>query len=232
MPISTIGFVTLGFFFAAERLNRPAATAESDLESTHVNRTGMTPSTKVRSSRMYFVSSDASSRIRSPMVAVASRLRLVRMLRADIMLLEPPLGIESTDMRSAWLASFRLALGPLRLRVRLVFGSKVSSDTEAGASPGPASVCVATSEPSAMDGGAACIFVANVSTDAMVERRLPVDGNARLMGKPSGRDLIVRLGRSTVEASTEDEGAVDATSSSCTRSCSGNDLIRSLVGEC
>jgi hypothetical protein len=112
--MSTMGLVTsLGSAFGA-REKSPAATAESVFETRQLRRTGITPSTSVRSSRMNFISSDASSDMMSPMVAVARRLLFVRMLRADTMLFEPVLGMERTEIRSAWLAR-RVRLVLLRL---------------------------------------------------------------------------------------------------------------------
>lgn len=73
--MSTMGLVTFGSFFKAVLLKRPAATAESDFESTQERRTGITPSTSVRNSRIYFFSSLATSFMMSPRVAVASLVR-------------------------------------------------------------------------------------------------------------------------------------------------------------
>lgn len=95
------------------RLNKPAAIAASDLDSTHFKRIGMTPSARVRSSRMYFVSSEVNSFMRSSRVAVSKRLRCVRMLLAETILLLLDAGIESTEIRSAWLASFFFILARL-----------------------------------------------------------------------------------------------------------------------
>ncbi|KAG9966734.1 hypothetical protein KCU61_g469, partial [Aureobasidium melanogenum] len=75
-PISTIGLV-IAASSAAERPNRPTAIAESDLDSTHDSSTGITPSTKVRSSRRYLTSSAVNSSQRSSRVAFSSLVRLV-----------------------------------------------------------------------------------------------------------------------------------------------------------
>src|SRR5690242_11104331 len=114
--MSMMGLVTSLGSDLPEREKRPTATAESVVERTQLRSTGMTPSTMVRSSRMYLASSLASSRIMSGMVAVARRLLLVRMLRADTMLFAPALGMDKTEIKSAWLASlFFLVL--LRLTI-------------------------------------------------------------------------------------------------------------------
>jgi len=125
-----MGLVTSLGSVGAEREKRPAATAESDLESTQLRSTGMTPSTIVRSSRMYLTSSEASSFMMSSMVAVARRLLFVRMLRADTMLFVPAtLGMESTEIKSAWLASFlRRVLRRLTMVDVSGFSSEPTSD--------------------------------------------------------------------------------------------------------
>jgi hypothetical protein len=207
--MSTIGLVTVLESVLAERENRPAATAESVLDRTQLRSTGMTPSTRVRSSRINLLSSEASSLMMSLMVAVARRLLFVRMLRADMMLFEPAgFGIERTDIKSEWAASF------LRRVLRRLIMVEVSGFRYDAASEASTSVAVLVSsdmalksEPGAAERGA-CDLEAKESTEAIVERRLPLEGKARCTESGRGRN-------STCSISTmDDESAVEATSES------------------
>jgi len=108
--MSTIGFVKFkpSLWFPDDP-NKPAATEESFFDRTQVNRTGMTPSTRVRSSLAYLLSSVVNSCIRSAIVAVAKRLRFVRMLLADLILFFPVWGRDKTDIKSAWVVRRRFS---------------------------------------------------------------------------------------------------------------------------
>jgi len=204
----TIGLVTSLGSVWAERENKPAATAESDFERTQLRRTGITPSTRVRSSRIYLLSSEASSLMMSPMVAVARRLLFVRMLRADTMLFVPAaLGIDKTDIKSECVASF---LRRVLLRLTMVEVSGFRCDLPVTVSV--SSEIVLNSEYVAAEGGALCDEVAKESTEAIVERRLPLDGKPRCT--ESGRGRNASCSYSIADESTDDEGAVEATSES------------------
>ena len=109
-PMFTMGFEKfMSSFGSSDGWNKPAAMAESDRERTHVRRTGITPPTRVLSSRIYFASSAESSASISGIVALARRLRLVRMLRAERILLLLEAGTDKTDMRSLWFVSRRFS---------------------------------------------------------------------------------------------------------------------------
>ena len=105
-------------------LNRPAAIAESDFESTQVNRTGITPSTNVFNSLAYLASSSVTSFIKSCIVAVSSRDLVVRTLRADLMLVDRPgswavSGNDNMDNRSECFVNLRFTPGLLGLLLLL-----------------------------------------------------------------------------------------------------------------
>ena len=81
----------------------------------------------------------------SPMVAVASRLLFVRMLRADTILLAPAgLGIDKTDIKSECVASF---LRRVLLRLTMV---EVSGLRNVPTSEGASSVMVSASSDMAL----------------------------------------------------------------------------------
>jgi hypothetical protein len=173
----------------------------------------------------------------SPTVAVASRLLFVRMLRADTILFVPAgFGIDSTDIRSAWVASFLLRRVLLRLTIVDVSGFRCDPPVTVSVS----SEMVLNSDPIAAEGGAPCDPVAKDSTEAMVESRLPREGKARCT--ESGRGRNASCSYSMADESTDDEGAVEATSDSFASSYgsssidvvsrSGEDMDRLLVGEC
>jgi hypothetical protein len=169
----------------------------------------------------------------SSMVAVARRLLLVRILLAETMLFELALGMDSTDIRSAWLASF-LRRVLWRLMIVEVSGFKYEPTSDAGAPgtyPPSSEMVVIVSEAGTCDDRADC--------EAIVERRLPVEGNIR--GPKSCR---VRRGLGmalSTGASANEEGAEEAVSKSVTSSLGmssidvasrrGEDMDRPLVGE-
>jgi len=238
--MSMMGLVTSLGSDLAEREKRPAATAVSSLERTTLSRTGMTPSTMVRSSRMYLSSSFANSRIMSGMVAVARRLLFVRMLRADTMLFALALGIDKTDIKSAWLASLPFLV---LLRLTIVPTSEAVTPETVRSSLMTDSL---SSEPAASYAGAACALLANSLTEAMVERRLPLLGKWRCTERGRGFSEICSKSTEADEPTDEEraeERAVEATetalaSSSFARSSvemlsrSGEDMLRLLERMC
>ena len=172
----------------------------------------------------------------SLMVAVARRLLLVRMLRAETILLVPVLGMDNTDIKSAWLANlFRLVL--LRLTMVDVSGFRYEPTSDAVT---PETVLVSSvtvcraSEPDTSE--AAWDLVAKESTETMVDRRLPVLGNPRCMASGRGRSAMFSM--SSADASTEEEKVDEAASTSLCGSStevvsrSGEDMERLFVGEC
>jgi hypothetical protein len=89
------------------------------------------------------------------------------------------------------------------------------------------------SDPTATERSGCCIFVANVSTDAIVDNLFPVEGNMRRIAKFSGRGLGDIFTRSTPGASTDEESKEEAASSSFAENPrEGADAILSFVGEC
>ena len=123
--MSTMGLVKFGSLPSGELgLKRPAAFAESDFESTHVSNTGMTPSTRVFSSRIYLTSSSAISFITSVIVAESIFVLVVRTLLADRILAARPGCLESgkdkTDIRSECVVSLLLNSGFGRLGLFLL----------------------------------------------------------------------------------------------------------------
>lgn len=170
----------------------------------------------------------------SSTVAVARRLLLVRMLRAETMLLEPAaLGMERTDMRSSCLASFLLRV-LWRLIMVEVSGFKSEPTSDAGAAKGP----MVSSEMAVIVSDAP-VPEDLVDWEAIVERRLPVEGNIRGPKIWRGRNGFgIRSGES---GSADEEGTAESASwsGSSTLGMSsmevvsrrGDDMDRPLVGE-
>jgi hypothetical protein len=169
------------------------------------------------------------------MVAVARRLLLVRMLRAETMLFdfELVLGMESTDIRSAWLASF-LRRVLWRLMIVEVSGFRYEPTSDAGA-PG---TVLASSEIVVIVSEAGTCDECTDRDEAIVERRLPVEGNMRGPRSCRGRKgmgIASGTGASTDEEVTEE--AVTSVMSSLGMSSidvdsrRGEDIDRPLVGE-
>lgn len=152
------------------------------------------------------------------------------------------LGIDKTDMRSAWLASL-LRRVLLRLTIVDVSGFRCEPATEGAISVrvSASSDMALKSEPGA---GAFCVLVPNDSTEAMVERRLPVEGKARCTARGRGRIAklsISKADETTDDDTTDDDGAVEAISDSVlvtdkssidVVSRRGEEMERLLVGEC
>jgi hypothetical protein len=99
---------------------------------------------------------------------------------------------------------------------------------------------VLNSEAAMVEGAAAGVLAANESSDTIVDRRLPVEGKPRFNARGRGRND--RISKSMADASTEDDGAVEAISESFASSWGasstevvsrrGEDMERLFVGEC
>jgi hypothetical protein len=147
---------------------------------------------------------------------------------------ELALGMESTDMRSAWLASF-LRRVLWRLMMVEVSGFKYEPTSDVGA-PG---TVLASSEMVVMVSEAGTCDEWADRDEAIVERRLPVEGNIRGPRMFRGRKGMGMA--SGTGASTDEEGAEEAASRSVTSSLGmssidvdsrrGEDIERPLVGE-
>ena len=95
------------------------------------------------------------------------------------MLFEPALGLgmESTDMRSAWLASF-LRRVLLRLTIVDVSGFRCEPTSDAGA-PETMLVSSEIAELATRERRVDFFLVLDDSSETIVDRRFPVDGNMR-----------------------------------------------------
>lgn len=178
-PMSTIGCVmTLSESSLVFGLKSPAASATFDFDNTHVSNTGMTPSTSVFNSRMYFASSSATSRMMSSIVAFSRRLRVVRTLRADRMLVALPgaaeSGRDSNETRSECFVNRRFGCDLLLFFRGIESLLRVESCVMV--------VCDSSEELSTLE-----VTVLSVSTDAIVDRAwIPVVGGRRRLWVGSG----------------------------------------------
>ena len=187
-PISTIGCMTSASSLAGPpALKSPAVSAEPDLERTLESKTGITPSTSVRSSFRYLRSSEASSDMISSMVALADGLWRLRMLREERMLLLLALGNDKTDMRSECMVTPPF-VGSRQLLTsdscRLVASDDLSTPELLCCGSVLFDIVELVREGTAVS---CWRFVLSVSTDMIVDSRWsPTEGNCRCLGGKTG----------------------------------------------